>query len=389
MKTPIKLAITAIIFLLGFNITFAGSSYVNQIDYSYNWSLDDAQVWTKMKIRWYIDPTTLQFWDGWISWINMKYSEFILDSKEFNNITGGASFWLFYPENDIQTTEYKTSDWKLTYSREFSRDYNKWLMLFASKSLIDSMNYYDPVYFDFWSGKNYNNWVNILRNTFENWEFINRSWSHIKWWTDIKWNIVASTWWLYESKEWNVVIEWEIREINIDEEIFMCGDYYNKSRCLNLVNEIKKDFYTWKIDSETFKNSFKRTWESNTTENIKINTKVFVMDKITVNGITYWQKAPIYKLSPKYKAKANKALAKVNKFPDAKKEKIRDKIRMLLEEQRYWRKNYEILKYLQNWMDNYYSEEKKEEARVILRDLQEDSEWEGELMRILTNLIWE
>ena len=400
MKNTLKLSFIVLLAIFTINTSFAGWWSLNQIDYNYTWSLNNSPVWSKLTIKWYINPSSLQFADWWLYWINIKYWEYFLESRGFYNITHWMSFWLFHPESDIESREIIRGDGSSYYSRYFDNDYNKWLMLFASKSLIDSINYYDPTYYELWDNKIYNNWKSINRNYFINWNFINSYGDNIKWWTDIKWNIVASAWWNMQIEKWNVLIEWKIEEININEDIFMCDMYWksfkweyksygDKWRCLTLVNDIKRDFYTSKIDSETFKELFTRTWKSHTIQSLKINTKVFVMDKITVNGITYWQKAPIYTLNSNYKNSLDKALVKLNKYSPEKKENIQSKIKSLLETQRYGSKNYTIFKYLQTWMDTHYSIDKKQEASIILWNIRDEFDWSDELMKIIREIIWD
>lgn len=388
MKNILKLSLLALLTIFTINISHAWLATLYELEnYSYEWSLKDESTWNKVTIQWYINPETLWFWN-WLTWINLAYKNVFSEFNWLYNILDNYSFWAFYTEEDLlDINEYNYNNSEITYSPKFPSVYsNKWLILYASKDLIESLNYNDPTY-----SKN----NEYRENRYSNWKVILSYANRMEWWVSIKKLIVDSAGKQSSDKKWNIIIEWEFKEIDIDEDIYTCDNYFGwlysseKTSCLYLTNELKKSFYKWKIDAESFESTFKYIWESNEIENIQIKTKVFVMDKITIDWITYWEKAPIYNLSLKYKNSLDKTIDKINSLNDQKRDKIKAKIDSLVDKYRYWRKNYVILSYLKEWIDNYYSESKKQEAKVILDKIRWNWEWWEEVKDIFNNLLWD
>ena len=343
MKKILSSFIIFSILLLNSSNTFAWGWHIWGLEYSYNWEYKTLEENKNLTLEGYINPTTLKFWDDWVYWINLYNFENILEDIWAKHFVNNKSLWLFYSED------------------KFPEDLNKWLMLFLSNKTLESLNSTDSTYFETWKQKMYNNWNNA--------HSIN---SNIKWGINPKTEIINKI-----SEKSKIMINWQIKNINIDENFDYCSYFYKdrnwnfidsnaKEECNILIREIKKEYLNWYLNDDEFYQKFKSTWNSKISINKKLNTKIFIVDTIIIDWKAYWNYSKIYNVPVPMKKQLDKISKIISNWSFEKKEELLWKIWNLLVFQKYWSKNYEILKYLEEKINNTYSEKRLKDAQEIL-----------------------
>ena len=167
----------------------------------------------------------------------------VSDLKDENSTTlqdwyvSPKPIWLFFKNQNLAKNVWITPE-------KYKTDVEKWLSIFLSKSLYDSL-------------KNLDN--DTLSSLFLNyWD-----WSNNTLWVTLKWNFKTITW---------------------SDTFDLCKgeNSENEYNCNDILNNLKNEYLKWNISDDDFKKSFTTIYDTKDEQKKSINIKVFVADSITI-----------------------------------------------------------------------------------------------------------